>query len=247
MLAPFLKDAPVCVSGSSHAGASAEPGHSPSSGAALGVGLESCTGREKLKEVAEQSWDPLAAVGIPWPTALVAVAALAQPLWPNRSGVLRQAAPQGLAPCPVACTECQGCVCPCAEPGEQGLPWCWGPAAARPCSSSCCTGFPCLSKCLRGALSHCSSPKVGTGGTPGAPWVWLGIPPCQQGAACPSPGMSPELSASNPSCVLSAGDVLFQMAEVHRQIQNQLEEMVSAQPSVPGSLLVQMLFPALSR
>uniref|UniRef100_A0A8C9NIH4 BAR/IMD domain-containing adapter protein 2 n=1 Tax=Serinus canaria TaxID=9135 RepID=A0A8C9NIH4_SERCA len=34
------------------------------------------------------------------------------------------------------------------------------------------------------------------------------------------------------------GDVLFQMAEVHRQIQNQLEEMVSAQPGVPGSLAV---------
>uniref|UniRef100_A0A8C5X9S8 IMD domain-containing protein n=1 Tax=Malurus cyaneus samueli TaxID=2593467 RepID=A0A8C5X9S8_9PASS len=29
------------------------------------------------------------------------------------------------------------------------------------------------------------------------------------------------------------GDVLFQMAEVHRQIQNQLEEMVSAHPGVP--------------
>ena len=29
-------------------------------------------------------------------------------------------------------------------------------------------------------------------------------------------------------CLVFAGDVLFQMAEVHRQIQNQLEEMVSA-------------------
>lgn len=37
------------------------------------------------------------------------------------------------------------------------------------------------------------------------------------------------------SCLLCAGDVLFQMAEVHRQIQNQLEETVSPSPNVPGA------------
>lgn len=41
----------------------------------------------------------------------------------------------------------------------------------------------------------------------------------------PPPSLSPCLSSS--LCLLSAGEVLFQMAEVHRQIQIQLEEMVS--------------------
>lgn len=70
------------------------------------------------------------------------------------------------------------------------------------------------------------------------PRVWLGTPPCQQGAACPSPVVPP----SKAPCPVSAGDVLFQMAEVHRQIQNQLEEMVSAQPGMPGSLSVGKAF-----
>lgn len=187
MLAPFLKDAPVCVSGSSHAGASAEPGHSPSSGAALGVGLESCTGREKLKEVAEQSWDPLAAVGIPWPTALVAVAALAQPLWPNRSGVLRQAAPQGLAPCPVACTECQGCVCPCAGPGEQGLPLVLG--------SCCCSSLlpfllhrvPLFVQVSQGSIVSLQLPKGGHGGYSRSPLGLAGDPSLPAGCCLPQP------------------------------------------------------------
>lgn len=41
----------------------------------------------------------------------------------------------------------------------------------------------------------------------------------------------PLFYSPSPLCLLSAGEVLFQMAEVHRQIQIQLEEMVSMWPS----------------
>lgn len=58
----------------------------------------------------------------------------------------------------------------------------------------------------------------------------------------PAPAPGCPWCPSHPPCPVSAGDVLFQMAEVHRQIQNQLEEMVSAQPSMSGSLVVQNAF-----
>lgn len=50
---------------------------------------------------------------------------------------------------------------------------------------------------------------------------------CQRRSAEPEVSLLPSLTVSRLSCVLSAGEVLFQMAEVHRQIQIQLEEMVS--------------------
>lgn len=114
MLAPFLRDAPVCESGSSHAGASAEPGHSPSSRNSTGGGAAALLWKRKMKGSGRTRLGFLGCSG-------------------------------GSALCPVACTECQGCVCPCA--GEQGLPkgghrgwvlqeppWLWlgTPSAASP-------------------------------------------------------------------------------------------------------------------
>lgn len=60
-----------------------------------------------------------------------------------------------------------------------------------------------------------------------SPTVWLQTPSHQWGAPRPGVSLSSAPRAPFPRFVFP-GDVLFQMAEVHRQIQNQLEEMVSA-------------------
>lgn len=59
------------------------------------------------------------------------------------------------------------------------------------------------------------------------PTVWLQTPSHQWGAPRWGVSLSSAPQAPLPRFVFP-GDVLFQMAEVHRQIQNQLEEMVSA-------------------
>lgn len=99
---------------------------------------------------------------------------------------------QGLVPCPVTCSECQGCAC--AGAGNEGCP--------HPRCPSCLPGSSCL---LRWALAHCSSPKVATGGSPGAPLALAGDP-----SSCPSPGVSlvsltPSLSCLCRGCALPDG------------------------------------------
>lgn len=64
----------------------------------------------------------------------------------------------------------------------------------------------------------------------GGPGVWR--PTSQPRGGDGTVTENPDPLSSPPSC---AGDVLFQMAEVHRQIQNQLEETVSLSRAGPGS------------
>lgn len=179
MLAPFLKDAPVCVSGSSSTLLSQATALPP--GTALGVGLQPCIGKEKLKEVAEQSWDSLAAVGSP-----------------------------GLIP--VSCPECQGCVCPCAGPGEQELPLLLG---------CCCSSlFPLLplkvslfvpvSQVLTAAPESLQLPKGGHGEYSRSPPGSGGWGPLLASRCClPQPCGVPWAGCLNPSlCCLHRGCAL---------------------------------------
>lgn len=180
MLAPFLKDAPVCVSGSSHAGASAEPGHSPSSGAALGVGLESCTGREKLKEVAEQSWDPLAhGVG---GSGSAGSAPVAKQVW-----CFEASSTPGLIPMSCGLHRVPGlCLSLC---------WAWGTRAALVLGSCCCSSLlpsllhrvPLFVQVSQGSIVSLQLPKGGHGGYSRSPLGLAGDPSLPAGCCLPQP------------------------------------------------------------
>lgn len=84
---------------------------------------------------------------------------------------------------------------------------------------------------------------------PGAPSLLAPGPGCPSGQGG---GSGQWFRAAHSRCFLCChpppGDVLFQMAEVHRQIQNQLEEMVSDGPrAVPGGMAVQVGSPLRGR